>query len=63
MKFFQFIHKQKDSTTNPTATIIFQTLASLEVDGYVRFKNLGISHSVDNFEIQYSFIKPEGVNA
>ena len=52
-----------NSPSSPNAKVILQNEATLNADGTVTFQNLGVSESMSNFQLEYYFKQPVGVNA
>lgn len=51
------------NSSNPTLTIVYQTEANLDNEGFIKFTNLGVSDVAGSFRIKYEFKTPIGVNA
>lgn len=51
-----------NSSTDPNAKLILQTEAVLNANGTVIFENLGVSVAMSNFQLEYYFKEPVGIN-
>ncbi|CAF0756351.1 unnamed protein product [Brachionus calyciflorus] len=49
--------------TNQNSEIIFESEVALQNDGFVQFKNLGISDITSSFIIKYELIPPTGIDS
>ena len=48
-------------SSDPTAQLLAESSAQVDANGYVTFKNLGITKTVESFSLAYNFKPIEGI--